>query len=233
MFGRPNSGAESGSAGEPPPGRGLIRELGRYTAKQTLAVIGAFGAITAFITFLGKESPRHWIQAHSYPVFAALVAAVLLLLGTGSYAYNLAARYRELDRATRAREIAKGESAYADALVQLLAFFGPDPVSRGLLQPGNVPAPTEELGRLLTDPGLLRQAAAELLRLSLAEVDPADGTMTLRRIAQETARGQLSTKDPGAARAISELVQSMLAASDPGTQTGTTPRRPTGSPGGT
>lgn len=216
MFARSNSGANRDSAGERPPGRGLIA-YGRNTAKFVLAVIGTFGTIAAFISTLGKESLRHWIQAHPYPVFIALVITLLLLLATVNHARVLAARYRELDRATRAREVAKRESAHADALVQLLASFGRDPVDPDLLQPGNVRAPTEELNRLLTDPHLLRQAAADLLRLSLVEVDPADGRMTLRRTAQESTRGQLSIENPDAARALSELVQSILAASDPGT----------------
>jgi tetratricopeptide (TPR) repeat protein len=185
--------------------------------KFVLTVIGTFGTLVAFISTLSKESLRDWIQAHPYPVFIAFAATVLLALAMGSYAHALAARYRDLDRATRAREVAKSESAYADALLELLAFFGRDPVGRDLLQPSNVRAPTEALGRLLTDPGLLRQAATELLRLSLVEVDPADGTMTLRRVARETTLGQLSIENPGAARALRELVQSILAASDPGT----------------
>jgi tetratricopeptide (TPR) repeat protein len=142
---------------------------------------------------------------------------LLLVLAMGNYAWAVTKRYRELDRATRPREVARSESPYADALLVLLASFGRGPVGQDLLQSGNVRAPTEALERLLTDPDRLRRAAAELSRVSLVEVDPVDGKMTLRRVAQENARGQLSIENPDAARALGELVQSILAASDPGT----------------
>jgi tetratricopeptide (TPR) repeat protein len=217
VFARSNSGAEQDPAGGPPFDRPPNREQGRNAARFVLTVIGTFGTLAAFTSTLGKESLRHWIQVHPYLFFIAFVAELLLILAMGNYAHALAKRYRELDRATRAREVARNRSANADALLELLAFFGRDAVGQAMLQSGNVRAPTEALDRLLNDPDLLRRAASELLRLSLAEVDPVDGKILLRRIAQETTRGQLSIENPDAARALRELVQSLLAASDPGT----------------
>jgi tetratricopeptide (TPR) repeat protein len=217
VFARSNSGTGHDSGNEPPFGRRIIREQGRYTAKFVLAVLSTFGMLVAFISTLSKESLRRWIQAHPYPIFIASVTMLLLVLVMGNYVWAVTKRYRALDRATRAREVAGSEPTHADALLELLAFFGRGPIGQDLLQSGNVQAPTEALERLLTDPDRFRRAAAELLRMSLVEIDPVDGKMTLRRVAQENARGQLSIENPDAARALGELAQSILAASDPGT----------------
>lgn len=202
---------------EPRFGRGLVREHGRYAMKFALAVIGTFGTLVAFVSTLTREGLRHWIQTHPYPIFIAFVVTLLAALITGNHAHVLAERYRKLDLETRAREVASRKPGDADALLELLAFFGPGPVSEDLLlQAGNVRAPTEALQRILTDPDYLRRAAVELSHMSLAEIDQVNRQIKVRRIAQENARGQLSMENPDTARVLGELVQSILAASDPG-----------------
>jgi tetratricopeptide (TPR) repeat protein len=212
-----NSGGSRARRKSPGMAGGLIREQGRHAMKFALAAIGTFGTLVAFVATLSREGLRHWVQAHPYPIFIAFVATFLLALIIGNYARVLTGQYQRLELATRSREAARGKSAEAEALLELLAFFGPGPVAEDLLhQTENVRAPTEALQRILADPDYLRRAALELSHMSLAEIDQINKWIKVQRVAQESARGQLWMENPDAAHILRGLVQSILAASDPG-----------------
>jgi hypothetical protein len=191
----------------------------RQAASFALAVIGAVVTLTAFITFLATQGVRHWVSVHSYLIFIAWVITAL----AGLIAIHVVTeRHRRLKVAARSREVAReapGDvSELALALLDLLSALGPGPVSEDmLLRSGNLPAPTPALRRLLTEPGTLRRAADALSRMSLVDIDRASRRIEVRPTAQENARGQLWNVNPGAARDIQRLAQSILAASDPGT----------------
>lgn len=201
---------------EPRPGRGLIRQRGVGACKFALSVIASFVAVAAFASLLTGEALRRWVSGNSYPVFIALVVTALAALATGHYAYVLSERNRRLERELRSREAAREKSPGAAALLELLALFGPAPVTEEMLQAGAARPPAGPLERLLSDPDYLAEAASALSGMSLADVDRAGGWIRLRRAVQESARGQLSLQDPDAASALAKLAQSILAASDPG-----------------
>jgi tetratricopeptide (TPR) repeat protein len=197
-------------------------ESERIAAKFTVTAIGTFGTLAGFIAFLTAQGLHHWVSGHSYLIFIAFVVTALAALIMGNHIRVLTGRYRELDAAARAREIASEApddvKDLALALLDLISAIGPEPVSEDmLLRSGHVPAPTPALHRIRTDPMALRRAAEALSHASLADIDRANGWIKVRRIAQEVARGQLSTTNPRAARDIQRLAQSILAANDPGT----------------
>lgn len=201
---------------EPGSPRGLIRRCGHHIMKPIQTIIGAFLTIAGFVSYLTRETIRHWVQIHPYPIFIAFIINLLLTIPGVIYTLNVRERYRTLDQETKGRDIAGGKSPEATTLLELLAFFAAEPVDEDLLLQANVRAPTEELRRILTDPDCLRSAAVELSHMSLAEIDEPNRRIRVQRIAQAIARGQLSMENPAAARALAKLVQSILAASDPG-----------------
>lgn len=217
MSAEPNSAKGTGSTNEPGSPRGLIRRCGRHIMRPILTTVGAFLTIAGFVSYLSRETFRHWAQSHPYPISIALIINFLLTVPGVIYTLNLRERHRKLDQETRGRDIAREKSPEATTLLELLAFFAAEPVDENLLLQANVHAPTEELRRILTDPDRLRRAAVELSHMSLAEIDEPNRRIRVQRIAQAIARGQLSTENPAAARAVAKLVQSILAASDPGT----------------
>ena len=201
---------------EPRPPHGLVRGCGRHIMKPILTIIAAFLTIAGFASYITKETFRHWVQIHPYPIFIAFIINFFLAILGGIYTFDLRERYWKLDRQTKGHDIARGESPAATALLELLAFFASEPIDEDLLLQAGVRAPTEELRRILADPDSLRRAAAELSRMSLAEIDEPNRRIRVQRIVQALARGQLSMENPVAARTLAKLVQSILAASDPG-----------------
>jgi tetratricopeptide (TPR) repeat protein len=217
-----NADKPNGSAKRDQGGREPLFEAERAAAKFALTAIGAFGTLAGFITFLAAQGLRHWVSVHSYLTFLAFVVTALAALVMANHIRVLTARYRKLDAEARSREVASQApddvKEPALALLDLLSAFGPAPVSEDmLLRSRNVPAATPALHRVLTDAETLRLAAEALSRMSLADIDRANKQIQLRRIAQEVARGQLSTTNPRAARDIQRMAQSILAANDPGT----------------
>jgi hypothetical protein len=80
-------------------------------------------------------------------------------------------------------------------LLQVCAFFGPEPISRNLFTGGRaVPVP-EELANALKDPIKLNRAIREISRYSLARIDHRSNTLQLHRLVQTVLKNQLSDKE--------------------------------------
>jgi transcriptional regulator with XRE-family HTH domain/tetratricopeptide (TPR) repeat protein len=106
-------------------------------------------------------------------------------------------------------------SPQALAVFQLLAFFGPEPVSEELLrQPANA-AISETLGNVLGDVSGLRSAIRELARYSLARPDRVRNYVQMHRVVQTVTRDALLRESPAKAEELREVVYQLLAASDP------------------
>jgi tetratricopeptide (TPR) repeat protein len=191
----------------------LMREYGRYMRKSVYGIITAVLTLATALALVNSKSFRHWAQFLAYPIALALVITILLTFPTLAFFWH---RCRTLVRASKGREIARERSAEALALLELLSFFDSEPIDEDLLQ-ADVLAPTEVLRRILSGPDYLRRAAVELSHMSLAEIDERNRRIKVRRIVQAIARGQLSMEDPASSQALARLVQSILAASDPGT----------------
>ena len=216
MFAGRSPGPGRGPRTGPASRRGSLGEDGRHLARRTLAAIGTFVMLAGFLSILTSKSLRHLVQGHSYPFFIAFVVTSLSTLIAVNYASLLRARYRKLELATGKSDELKQRSPAAHALLCLLACFAHAPVDMNMLQTVHVLALTSEFQRILTDPDYLKQAADELSRMSLAEIDLSRKLVRLQRTAQVFTRGQLWMEDPETALALEKQAQSLLAASDPG-----------------
>ncbi|ONI70671.1 hypothetical protein ALI144C_49565 [Actinosynnema sp. ALI-1.44] len=80
-------------------------------------------------------------------------------------------------------------------LLQVCAFFGPEPIARSLFTGGrSVPVPPE-LANALRDPIKLNRAIREISRYSLAKIDHRNNTIQLHRLVQTVLKNQLSEKE--------------------------------------
>jgi hypothetical protein len=61
-------------------------------AKYVMSVIGAAVSISGFVALLTTQSVKTWVKTHPYPIYLALIVAVLVIAGTLNYAYNLRKR---------------------------------------------------------------------------------------------------------------------------------------------
>jgi tetratricopeptide (TPR) repeat protein len=97
-------------------------------------------------------------------------------------------------------------------LLQLCAFFGPEPISRRLFTGvRDAPVPPE-LWEALRDPIMLNQAIREISRYSLAKIDHRNSSLQLHRLVQAVLKNQLpdDAKDK-----MRHAVHYMLAHADP------------------
>jgi hypothetical protein len=62
------------------------------SAKYILSVIGAAVSISGFLALVTTQSVRTWVKNHPYPIYLALIVAVLVIATTLNYAYNLRKR---------------------------------------------------------------------------------------------------------------------------------------------
>nr|WP_225953869.1 FxSxx-COOH system tetratricopeptide repeat protein [Kibdelosporangium phytohabitans] len=97
-------------------------------------------------------------------------------------------------------------------LLQVCAFFGPEPIARSLFTGGrSVPVPPE-LANALRDPIKLNRAIREISRYSLAKIDHRNNTIQLHRLVQTVLKNQLSDKEQGDMR---HAVHVLLVNGDP------------------
>lgn len=60
-----------------------------FPAKYVMSAIGAVVSISGFIALVTAQSMRAWVKSHPFPIYLALIVAVLVIAGTLDYAYNL------------------------------------------------------------------------------------------------------------------------------------------------
>lgn len=60
-----------------------------FPAKYIMSAIGAVVSISGFIALVTAQSVRTWVKSHPFPIYLALIVAVLVIAGTLDYAYNL------------------------------------------------------------------------------------------------------------------------------------------------
>ncbi|HET6503909.1 MAG TPA: FxSxx-COOH system tetratricopeptide repeat protein [Amycolatopsis sp.] len=97
-------------------------------------------------------------------------------------------------------------------LLQLCAFFGPEPISRTVFTGAHdVPVP-DALREAFGDPIKLNRAIREISRYSLAKIDYRDNTLQLHRLVQAVLKNQLHEPDHGDMR---HAVHLLLTNGDP------------------
>ncbi|MGI5207357.1 FxSxx-COOH system tetratricopeptide repeat protein [Spirillospora sp. CA-108201] len=100
----------------------------------------------------------------------------------------------------------------AGRLLELWAFFGPEPVTRNLLSAGPADGLPPELEETLGDAGLLRTAMADISRYALGRFDPDLCSLQVHRLVRTMLQTSLSGADR---RAVRDRVHRILAAATP------------------
>jgi hypothetical protein len=61
-------------------------------AKYVMSAIAATVSIGGFVALVTTQSVKTWVKSHPYPIYLALIVAVLVIAGTLDYAHNLRKR---------------------------------------------------------------------------------------------------------------------------------------------
>ena len=102
-------------------------------------------------------------------------------------------------------------------LFNLCAFFSPEPIAVELcLNHAPVISDLAGLGELLSSPPRFRAAATQMHRLSLVKMDGARDQIQMHRVVQAVTRGQLRQNRQEAFLAYRDVVDTLLAESNPG-----------------
>jgi tetratricopeptide (TPR) repeat protein len=105
------------------------------------------------------------------------------------------------------------ESPAALQLLQLSAFFGPEPISRSLFVDAGKASIPAAFAEVLQDPIALNRAIGELSRYSLAKVDPRGNVIHVHRLVQSAVRSELAEQQRSE---LQHCVHVLLANADPG-----------------
>ena len=54
-------------------------------AKYVMSAIGVVLSISGFVALVTTQSVKTWVQGHPYPIYLALIVAVLVVAGTLDY----------------------------------------------------------------------------------------------------------------------------------------------------
>ncbi|WP_371664032.1 FxSxx-COOH system tetratricopeptide repeat protein [Streptomyces sp. NBC_00280] len=164
-----------------------------------------------------------------FPLAVSLAAASLLESATPVDAYvdmlrtkmsdilgsRSAPDYPTSAAATWSLERLKTRTPAAAVLLELCAFFGPDPIPRELL--GSRPALEllQRHDRSLSDPLLMSRLYGEIVRNGLAQADQRTDTLTMHRLIQHVLRDQLDGEQQDAMRGRAQAVLGQANPKDP------------------
>lgn len=162
---------------------------------------------------LAVEQAASWrsqtgMQVDEYVRLLAENSAELLRAGaTGEYELPVAAAWNvPLNRL-------KTDRRGALELLQVCAFFSPEPISRSLFTGVRGAPVPDALAEAFADPIRLNQAIREINRYSLAKIDHSRNTIQLHRLVQAVLRDQL---DRSLWESMRHSVHLMLVNGDPG-----------------
>lgn len=106
----------------------------------------------------------------------------------------------------------KESSPAALELLQVCAFFAPEPISRQLLSRAHNETIAPALDEALRDPVLLNRALREINRYALARIDHRDNSIVMHRLVQAVLKGRMTPEEQQTMRHGAHV---LLAASDP------------------
>jgi tetratricopeptide (TPR) repeat protein len=98
-------------------------------------------------------------------------------------------------------------------LLQVCAFFGPEPISRNLFSGVRGISVPDALTEALADPMKLNRAVREISRYSLAKIDHSSNTLQLHRLVQTVLKNRLDSNEQDTMR---HAVHELLVHGDPG-----------------
>ncbi|RAS70320.1 tetratricopeptide repeat protein [Lentzea atacamensis] len=107
----------------------------------------------------------------------------------------------------------KQEHRAALQLLQVCAFFGPEPISRKLFSGARGTPVPEALAKAFADPIKLNRAVREISRYSLAKIDHRNNTLQLHRLVQTVLKNRLNADEQDVMR---HAVHELLVKGDPG-----------------
>jgi tetratricopeptide (TPR) repeat protein len=107
----------------------------------------------------------------------------------------------------------KQEHRAALQLLQVCAFFGPEPISRKLFSGARGTPVPEALAKAFADPIKLNRAVREISRYSLAKIDHRNNTLQLHRLVQTVLKNRLNSNETDIMR---HAVHLLLVKGDPG-----------------
>jgi hypothetical protein len=73
---------------------GALETMITLPAKYIMSFIGAVLSISGFVALVTTQSVKAWVKNHPYPIYLALIVAVLVIAGTLDYAYNMRKRIK-------------------------------------------------------------------------------------------------------------------------------------------
>jgi tetratricopeptide (TPR) repeat protein len=94
----------------------------------------------------------------------------------------------------------RSRSPGAARLLEVLAFFGADPIAIPILRDGRGAELPDDLARVVGDDLMLRRAIRDIGRFALAKVDPAGNRVEVHRLVQSVLRGRLTEQQAAATR---------------------------------
>ncbi|UUU26388.1 FxSxx-COOH system tetratricopeptide repeat protein [Streptomyces sp. DSM 40750] len=109
----------------------------------------------------------------------------------------------------------KTRTPAAAALLELCAFFGPDPIPRDLFSSRPALEMLERHDPSLSDPLLMSRLYGQTVRSGLAQADQRTDTLTMHRLIQHVLRDQLSTEKQAAMRERAHAVLGQANPKDP------------------
>lgn len=113
----------------------------------------------------------------------------------------------------------KQEHRAALQLLQVCAFFGPEPISRKLFSGARGTPVPDALAKAFADPIKLNRAVREISRYSLAKIDHRNNTLQLHRLVQTVLKNRLDSDETEIMR---HAVHVLLVKGDPGDPEGST-----------
>ncbi|MFE2725363.1 FxSxx-COOH system tetratricopeptide repeat protein [Kitasatospora sp. NPDC059327] len=152
------------------------------TAEEAGAVAEALGDLP-----LAVEVAAAWLDATAMPVPAYLAQLHRALSAEGAFDYPRSVAATWAVSIGRLRE----QSPAAARLLQLCAYFAPEPISTGLLYGDRTVEALREADPTVTDSFAVAIAVRALGRYSLARVDTGAGGLQLHRLVQAVVRDEL------------------------------------------
>ncbi|MDT0569417.1 FxSxx-COOH system tetratricopeptide repeat protein [Streptomyces sp. DSM 3412] len=109
----------------------------------------------------------------------------------------------------------KARTPAAAALLEMCAFFGPDPIPRDLLSSRPALEMLERHDPSLSDPLMMSRLYGEIVRNGLAQADQRTDTLTMHRLIQHVLRDQLTTEEQTLMRERTQVALGQANPKDP------------------
>lgn len=199
-------------------------EVNLFTRAESVALLRRYNE-----ELQPAEAARVAEELGDFPLAVSLAAASLLESATPVDAYvdmlrtkmsdflgsRSAPDYPTSAAATWSLERLKTRTPAAAVLLELCAFFGPDPIPRELFSSRPALELLERHDRSLSDPLLMSRLYGDIVRNGLAQADQRTDTLTMHRLIQHVLRDQLTGEQQDVMRGQAQAVLGQANPKDP------------------